>query len=202
MGERLHALSSSDYVPNEKDVIMHSQRYRPLGYDEIQKHDLKMKWKLRNETLRILDFNPTQNGRFQNDTGHLVQMFEAEVVMFVASLQCYDEDISIYDWPNPDIEMNSIQRQLDRFDDLLEQIPRSFSDAHLVLLLNKKDLFIEKIKRRPITTCAVLEDYDGPPDSVEKSIEYIRNVFVSRTSREVKTYVVNGTNKADIEVVC
>merc|ERR550525_1702883 len=101
-----------------------------------------------------------------------------------------------------DIEMNCMERQMERFDDLLNRIPTWFRNTNLVLLLNKKDLFVEKIRKRPINTCPLFADYDGPMDSVEQSIEYIRNVFLSRTDRIVNSYIVNGIDKTDVEVVC
>merc|ERR1711879_169094 len=156
-------------------------RHEVLSYPRIQSHDLQM---ISNQILRIFDFNTTQNGRYQHEEecpGLLGKTEGSQIVVFVASLHCYDEFISIYNWPNMDIEMNCMERQMERFDDLLNRIPIWFSNTNLVLLLNKKDLFVEKIRKHPINTCPLFADYDGPMDSVEQSIEYIRNVFLSRT---------------------
>merc|ERR550525_375901 len=84
------------------------------------------------------------HGRRRNSPGN---MKDARIVVFVASLHSYDESLSIHNYPDDDIEMNCMERQLQLFDEVLNRMKNIWQDAHLVLLLNKKDLFVEKIKK-------------------------------------------------------
>ena len=59
----------------------------------------------------------------------------------------------------------------------------------IILLLNKKDVFADKIKNVPIQICPSFSDYNGSSDSFEESSKYIRDAFLSlnRTKKQICT---------------
>jgi hypothetical protein len=69
---------------------------------------------------------------------------------------------------------------------LFESISNStyFKRAHLVLFLNKLDLFIEKLPTSPIRD--YFEDYDGPDDDVEAGKRFFQRWVDGQRSRSAQ----------------
>ena len=93
----------------------------------------------------------------------------------MASLSCYDE--VIYDG---DQEVNAMAYQLELFHQVvyLRFLIRGYPPP-MILFLNKKDLFAEKIKRVPLSKCKSLDGYNGDPDSFEETSRYIAETFTT-----------------------
>ena len=53
---------------------------------------------------------------------------------------------------------------------------RWFRDTSMILFLNKKDLFAEKIKKVPITNCVCFANYSGP-NEYNAASEFIKQAF-------------------------
>eukprot|EP01084_Bolivina_argentea_P155122 270356_1 len=75
---------------------------------------------------------------------------------------------------------NAMTEQLELFDYICNCEP--LQDTSMLLFLNKKDLFADKItkyirKEVPITRCPSFADYNGPTDSFDKTTKYIRKAF-------------------------
>ena len=66
-------------------------------------------------------------------------------VIFIASLSCYDEFLF------EDTRRNMMTYQLGLFDDIIND--HWLSKTSMILFLNKKDLFADKIKRAPLSKC-------------------------------------------------
>ena len=133
----------------------------------------------------------------------------SEFLMFVVSLECYDEwrDTTAVEMMKmmsfgQQTRMNCMEEQLAEFRCILSRINKGWcAKARIIMLLSKKDLFMKKVQRIPITKCPAFASYDGPSDSVEKGIEYIRNTFTSLTDRKVESYVIDATDQQDIRNV-
>lgn len=88
--------------------------------------------------------------------------------MFVAAISEYDQQL--YE----DENTNRMVEALNLFEEICNS--RWFRDTSMILFLNKKDLFADKIKKVPITSCAAFANYDGPSEYTQAS-EYIKTVF-------------------------
>lgn len=73
---------------------------------------------------------------------------------------------------------------LDVFRDIVE-CPY-FEETNIILFLNKKDLFAEKIRTTDLRVC--FPDYDGPQE-YEPAVEYVQQQFIDifRNARDVQT---------------
>lgn len=111
-------------------------------------------------------------------------------VIFVASLSCYDERMF------EDQEKNSMSDQLALFDKICNE--HVFEKTSMILFLNKKDLFAEKLAGgREITLCPDFETYDGPAESYEDTSSYIKEVFTSKNMSVEKNVFVHLTCATD-----
>jgi len=93
---------------------------------------------------------------------------DVTAVLFFVALSEYD--LSLYE----DEETNRMHESLKLFDEICNS--KWFSAIPIVLFLNKKDLFEDKIKKVNITVA--FPDYDGPQAFKEAS-EYIQDQFIA-----------------------
>ena len=103
-------------------------------------------------------FNIIDVGGQKSERKKWIQCFDCvTAVIFVASLSCYDE--ALYE----DYKINSMTDQLELFDDVVNH--HALQETSLILFLNKKDLFAEKVRRVPLNKCASFSSYDGAAHS-------------------------------------
>ena len=99
------------------------------------------------------------------------------------------------------VEKAGVNRMHDALD-LFQEIVNNtwFEKVHIILFLNKRDLFEEKIKRVDIKTC--FPNYDGGKD-FKKASEYIKNKFLSRVNgkRDVYTHLTIATDTQNIKTI-
>merc|ERR1712087_803167 len=79
-----------------------------------------------------------------------------------------------------------------------------FKDTAMILFLNKKDLFAEKLKTTDIRDCPSFTCYQGDRLSYDQSTEYIKGVFedCNRASqRQVFTHLTCAVDKNQVEKV-
>ncbi len=77
------------------------------------------------------------------------------------------------------------------------------SKTSMILFLNKKDLFEQKIKRVPITKCSSFVSYNGPNDSFDETTEYITKAFTSlnNSPKNIYTHITCATDDSNIQSV-
>ena len=77
-----------------------------------------------------------------------------------------------------------------------------FTDTSIILFLNKKDLFAEKIKRSPLKLC--FPEYEGE-NSYSQGVSYIQSRFenIDRSQREddIYTHLTCATDTKSLEHV-
>ena len=96
---------------------------------------------------------------------------KVSLIVFVASLSCYDE------WNVQNGNQNRMTEQLNLFSRILSE--EKLIKVPILLLLNKKDLFRRKIQSVPLTVCPSFTSYDRPIGSYKWGLECIRNAFLS-----------------------
>jgi len=114
-------------------------------------------------------------------------------IVFVAAISEYDQVVA------EDRSKNRMQEALDLF----EQISNSkhFENADIILFLNKKDLFMEKICK--VDPGKWFPDYKGGCDH-EKAEEYFKEAFRSRVkdpNKVVYSYTTCATDTNNVRVV-
>lgn len=122
-------------------------------------------------------------------------------IIFCVALSGYDLYLA------EDETQNRMMESMKLFDSICNS--KWFVDTSIILFLNKKDLFEEKIKRIPLNTCFV--EYQGP-NTYEASAAYIRLRFetLNRSSssgsgggdnKEIYTHFTCATDTNNIRFV-
>ena len=91
---------------------------------------------------------------------------------------------------------------------------RWFTKTSMILFLNKKDLFEQKIQQIPLSVCFEDYDYPGPADGsdldelIEHAENFIRTKFEERNRTEKKkgnklvySHITNATDTGNVSVV-
>lgn len=99
-----------------------------------------------------------------------------------------------------DEEMNRMVESMKLFDSICNS--KWFISTSIILFLNKKDLFEEKITRSPLTIC--FPEYTGP-NTYEDASMYIRMKFENLNKRkdqkEIYTHFTCATDTVNIQFV-
>jgi len=161
--DKIDEIMAAGFVPNETDILL--VRYRTTGV-------IDQKFTIKRNVFHVFDV-----GGQKSERKKWIHCFEnVTAVIFVASLSCYDETMF------EDQEKNSMTDQLELFDNICNE--QWFIKTSMILFLNKKDLFAQKLADgRPITECPDFLHYDGVADSFEETSSFIKNVFCSKNNQ-------------------
>jgi len=72
----------------------------------------------------------------------------------------------------------------------------------MILFLNKRDLFWEKIQQVPLTVC--FPDYKGPPNDYDECTKFIQKQFELRNkspTKKIYTHVTCATDTTNVRAV-
>eukprot|EP01084_Bolivina_argentea_P037013 68428_1 len=183
----LDQLIHPNYVPGMADILL--VRHRTTGTTEET-------YEMSNDSGSFSKMTIIDVGGQKSERRKWIQCFDTvTAVIFVASLSCYDE--VLYE----DYSINSMTDQLGLFDDVCNN--KILSNTSMILFLNKKDLFSEKIKRVPITKCLSFIDYNGRNDSFEETTTYIKTAFTSLNNmpKNIFTHITCATDESNIQIV-
>jgi len=110
----------------------------------------------------------------------------------------------MYFYPQRLFEDNSTNRLVEALD-LFEEVANSrwFQRTSVVLFLNKRDIFMEKVKKFPITDCPALADFTGDPHDYEETTEFITDVFLdrNRTDKNILSHLTCAMDKNNVNLV-
>merc|ERR1712130_248009 len=95
--------------------------------------------------------------------------------------------------------MNAMQEQINLFSNICNN--EWFFATPIILLLNKKDLFAQKIKKIPITKCEAFAEYEGPSDSFDECSKFIRNIFEQSLDYQNKMLFCHFTCAIDKDLI-
>lgn len=172
---RLGDVVKKNYVPTIQDILR--ARIRTTG---IVEHSFQVE----NNDFRMYDVGGQRNARkkwihcFDNVTS----------VIFVAALSAYNQ--VLYE----DNRTNRMVEALQLFDDIINS--EWFFNHPIILFLNKKDIFKEKIGSEPLKSC--FPDYKGANDYLTAR-EHVRTVFLEHNKNKRRKIFAHFTNATDVK---
>jgi len=178
--EKLDEIKKEGYVPVEQDVLR--SRVRTTGIVENA-------FDIDGNQFKMFDV-----GGQRNERKKWIHCFEnVTAVLFVAAISEYDQ--VLYE----DENTNRMVEALNLFEEICNS--RWFRETSMILFLNKRDLFQDKIQNVSLRVC--FETYDGP-DNYEAGCEFLQEQFESRNrnpDKQVYTHITCATDTDNISAV-
>jgi len=178
--EVIDRLASDDYIPSEQDVLR--SRAKTTGIIE---------------TDFVVDkthFKMVDVGGQRSERKKWMHCFtDVTAVIFCVALSEYD--LKLYE----DDETNRMHESIKLFKEIANS--RWFSEKSMILFLNKKDLFEEKIKR--VDLSVTFEDYTGGCD-FNNAIQFIKEKFMQQNEspkKHIYIHVTCATDTGNIQIV-
>lgn len=177
----LDRLGNPDYVPTEQDVLR--TRVKTTGIVETH------------FTFKDLHFKMFDVGGQRSERKKWIHCFEGvTAIIFCVALSAYDLVLA------EDEEMNRMMESMKLFDSICNN--KWFTDTSIILFLNKKDLFAEKIEKSPLTMC--FPEYTGA-NTYEEAAAYIQMQFENlnkrKDTKEIYTHFTCATDTNNIQFV-
>lgn len=179
-------IMKSDYVPTQQDMLL--ARVRTSGI-VTEKY-----------VIDGVDFEMYDVGGQRNERKKWIHCFEdVTAVIFVAALSEYDQ--SLFE----DTATNRMTEAISLFDDICNN--QTFAASSMILFLNKKDLFAEKINLIHIAGQPAFSDFAakmGDADYYERGIRYFLKKFLAQNKnpqREIYHHATCATDSKNVEVV-
>jgi len=178
--ENIDRLSAPDYIPNEQDVLR--SRAKTTGI-------IEMEFDVEKTHFRMVDVGGQRSER--KKWMHCFQ--EVTAVIFCVALSEYDLKLQ------EDDQTNRMHESLKLFKEICNS--KWFVETSMILFLNKRDIFEEKIKRVDLTVC--FPEYSGGKD-YNKASQYIQERFLAQNenpSKIVYPHITCATDTGNITVV-
>ncbi|NXM24378.1 GNAT3 protein, partial [Oxyruncus cristatus] len=177
----LDRLAMSDYVPSEQDVL-HS-RVQTTGIIETQ------------FSFKDLNFRMFDVGGQRSERKKWIHCFEGVTcIIFCAALSAYDMVLV------EDKEVNRMHESLHLFNSICNH--KCFEATSIVLFLNKKDLFQEKITKVHLNIC--FPEYNGQ-NTFEDAANYIKKQFldlnIRKQDKEIYCHLTCATDTQNVKFV-
>lgn len=180
--DALPRISATDYVPTQQDVLR--TRVKTTGISET-------KFKYKGLTFKLFDV-----GGQRSERSKWINCFNGvTAIIFCVALSDYD--LNLYE----DETVNRMQESLKLFESICNN--KWFLDTSIILFLNKRDLFEEKIRRSPLTIA--FPEYKGA-QTYEDASAYIKYKFESlnkqkTVGKEIYTHFTCATSNQNMEFV-
>uniref|UniRef100_A0A914HG61 Uncharacterized protein n=1 Tax=Globodera rostochiensis TaxID=31243 RepID=A0A914HG61_GLORO len=173
--DSLDRISNPSYRPSQQDILL--TRIKTTGIVEIR-------FLIKGVPFRVFDV-----GGQRSERKKWIHCFEdVNSVIFVAAISEYDQVLFEDETTNRMIESMRL------FESICNS--RWFINTSIILFMNKKDLFAEKIKFISIRSC--FKEYDGP-QTYDDSIAYIRSKYEALNANHRKTIYVHQTCATDTD---
>uniref|UniRef100_A0A3B4UVM0 Guanine nucleotide binding protein (G protein), alpha inhibiting activity polypeptide 1 n=1 Tax=Seriola dumerili TaxID=41447 RepID=A0A3B4UVM0_SERDU len=146
-------------------------------------------------TFKDLHFKMFDVGGQRSERKKWIHCFEGvTAIIFCVALSDYDLVLA------EDEEMNRMHESMKLFDSICNN--KWFTDTSIILFLNKKDLFEEKIKKSPLTIC--YPEYAGS-NTYEEAAAYIQCQFEDlnkrKDTKEIYTHFTCATDTKNVQFV-
>lgn len=176
-------IMASDYEATEQDLLY--ARVRTSGIVEE-------KYQIDGATFVMYDV-----GGQRNERKKWIHCFEdVTAVIFVAALSEYDQNL--YE----DASTNRMIEAINLFDEIVNN--RFFVTSAMILFLNKKDLFEDKIKKVDPKSVEIFSDFPGGLGDYEKGVDYFLGKFIEmnrQPEKEIYHHVTCATDSENVSVV-
>jgi len=173
-------ISATNYLPTEQDILR--ARIKTTGVHETNFEYEKTHFKL------------VDVGGQRNERRKWIHCFsDVTAVLFVCSLSEYDQKLS------EDESVNRMHESLKLFEEICNN--QFFFSTPMILFLNKRDIFAEKIKKIPLTVC--FPEYTGGND-YDKATKFISDKFLSKnknSKRQIYPHLTCATDTGNIKAV-
>ncbi|CAK9231674.1 unnamed protein product, partial [Sphagnum troendelagicum] len=205
--DRVVEVSKTEYEPTENDILQAEGLSQGSGLVQIE-FDLEDKvpnsgaWQDNESPLVIGRYQLIRVGGRGSDRQRWLDMFEdVRAIIFCVALSDYDAL-----WPDSSGTLcNKMVQTRDFFNSVLKH--PCFQDTRFVLLLNKYDLFEDKITRGiPLTSCEWFSDFSPvhTQNQAQQAYQYIAHKYkelfnsVNSRSRKLFTFQLNALEKTTV----
>ncbi|XP_058810055.1 G protein alpha i subunit-like [Phymastichus coffea] len=177
----LDRITLPNYIPTQQDVL--KTRIKTTGIVETR------------FSFKGLHFKMFDVGGQRSERKKWIHCFEdVTAIVFCVALSEYDLVLA------EDEEMNRMVESMKLFDSICNS--KWFVDTSIILFLNKKDLFQEKIKKSPLTIC--FPEYTGP-NTFEACASYIQMKFENlnklKEQKQMYSHLTCATDTDNIKFV-
>jgi GTPase SAR1 family protein len=173
----IERIGAADYIPTQQDILR--VRAKTVGIVEI------------NFMVDGIRFKMVDVGGQRSERRKWIHCFQdVTAVIFFAALSEYD--MKMYE----DEVTNRMHDSLKLFAEVCNS--EFFRETAMILFLNKKDLFKEKIERVSLSVC--FEEYTGPM-SYDEGIKFISKRFLAQNQNQDKNIYIHVTCATDTEQV-
>jgi GTPase SAR1 family protein len=178
--DKLAEVGAAGYIPSEQDVLR--SRVRTTGIVENA-------FDIDGNQFKMFDV-----GGQRNERKKWIHCFEnVTAVLFVAAISEYDQ--VLYE----DENTNRMVEALNLFEEICNS--RWFRDTAMILFLNKRDLFEQKIKTVSLKTC--FDEYDME-DTYEDGVQFLQEHFENKNrnpDKQVYAHVTCATDTNNVSAV-
>eukprot|EP00475_Leptophrys_vorax_P007756 TRINITY_DN14926_c0_g2_i1.p1 TRINITY_DN14926_c0_g2~~TRINITY_DN14926_c0_g2_i1.p1 ORF type:complete len:368 (+),score=78.70 TRINITY_DN14926_c0_g2_i1:340-1443(+) len=180
--DRVMAFAQPGFIPSLADILL--CRRQTTGVVELE---LTMK----NQKIKLVDVGGQRNERRK----WINQFDKCHAVIFVTAINEYDQ--VLYE----DNETNRLKESLFLFDEICNC--RWFEQTNMILFLNKKDLFQDKLMNKKIDLNVCFPEYTGGLDYAA-AVDFLKNEYRLRNQNSQKviyTHVTCATDPENVEKV-
>jgi guanine nucleotide-binding protein G(o) subunit alpha len=175
--DRVEQVGAPNYLPSEQDVLR--SRVRTTGI--VENHFV-----IDGNSFKMFDV-----GGQRNERKKWIHCFEnVTAVLFVAAISEYDQ--VLYE----DENTNRMVEALNLFEEICNS--RWFRETSIILMLNKRDVFMDKVTKVSLRTC--FPDYTGA-DTYEEGVAFLTEQFTSRNRNPDKQIYAHVTCATDTDNV-
>jgi len=178
---KIDVIKMPDYLPDKDDILF--SRVRTSGI-------VTERYLIDGTVFEMYDV-----GGQRNERKKWIHCFEGvTAVIFVAAISEYDQKLF------EDASTNRMIEALDLFEDICNNA--FFVKSSLILFLNKRDLFEEKMKTKNIRD--YFTDFDGPDQDYEAGCKYFVGKFMAKNKtpdRTIYHHITCATDTRNVKVV-
>ena len=179
-------IMKDDYVATQQDMLM--ARVRTSGI-------VTERYVIDGAQFEMYDV-----GGQRNERKKWIHCFDdVTAIIFVAALSEYDQVLF------EDSSTNRMTEAIELFSEICNN--RYFTNSSMILFLNKRDLFQEKIQNVHIGDCSAFKDFDTPFKSIDyydKGIKYFLKKFKAvneNPDRQIYNHATCATDSQNVAVV-
>lgn len=173
--ENIDRIVEEDYIPTKDDLLR--ARARTTGITEIAFGCRGVHW-------RMVDV-----GGQRNERKKWIHCFQ-DVTALIFCVAMSEYDLKLYE----DERVNRMHESVTLFEEICNC--QWFNDTSVIMFLNKKDLFQDKIKSVDLKVC--FDDYSGGKN-YDNAVDYLKQKFVKLNRNQHKVIYVHVTCATDTD---